>query len=451
MLLVNRCCCLSIAIAALLLAMETTTWAGGFVRQNAVGGVSIDAQGVVSNPAMGDPERLAAAWNNGLAAVPGDLAEASELRFLSLRKIEALVAEKREAGLPIPDEVELLGGLQRVQYVLVYPQAGDVVLAGPAEGWRADRFGNIVGQNSGRPVLMLDDLMVALRAAVAEPGAGMSCSIDPTPEGLSRVQKVANGLKAGTSPKQASQVIAQALGYQTITVGGVPDSSHFARTMVAADFRMKRLAMGFEPAPVEGMPSYLDLLGKSRGRVPQNMLPRWWLAPNYEPLLRDEGGLAWEIRGQGVKCMTEEDYVNSQGEKTGSGKAGGAAQKWADSFTEKFETLADRDSSFGQLRNAMDLAVVTTLIVHQGMAEQVGLDLASLGGKVEIEEFNAPKQVATQTTFIKAGGQWLISASGGVQISPGEIITNDEAGTISLAQGQDARIASEESWWWDAK
>ena len=35
------------------------------------------------------------------------------------------------------------------------------------------------------------------------------------------------------------------MGYQNISVSGVPETSHFARTMVAADFRMKRLAMKF--------------------------------------------------------------------------------------------------------------------------------------------------------------------------------------------------------------
>ena len=49
----------------------------------------------------------------------------------------------------------------------------------------------------------------------------------------------------------------EAVGPQTITVTGVPDTSHFARVIVAADFRMKRLAMNFEPAPVDGMPSFL--------------------------------------------------------------------------------------------------------------------------------------------------------------------------------------------------
>ncbi|QDU56791.1 DUF1598 domain-containing protein [Aeoliella mucimassa] len=439
-------------LASLLLLTCQPAFAGGFVRQNAVGGVSIDAEGVVSNPTVGDPERLAAVRETGLDQVPTDIAEASPLRFISLRQVEAIIAEKKEAGLPVPDEVMLLGGLQRVQYVLVYPELKDVVLAGPAEGWRIDELGNVVGQNSGRPVVALDDFMVAMRSALANPGQGMSCSIDPTPEGLANVQKMVGSLNANAGPERAANAIAEAMGYQTISVTGVPQTSHFARTMVAADFRMKRLAMGFEPSPVNNMPSYLQLLGKGRGRVSQNMLPRWWLAPNYQPVLRDEAGLAWEIRGQGIKCLTEQDYVNAQGEKTQTVAAGGPAKKWADTFTDKFEILADQDSSFGHLRNAMDLAVVATLIVREGMAEQVGLDMPWINEKYELAEFNAPKRVATQTSFIKAGRQWIISASGGVQIIPAEILAEDETvATIDEVAGQQDRVANSNTWWWDAK
>jgi NADH-quinone oxidoreductase subunit D len=92
----------------------------------------------------------------------------------------------------------------------------------------------------------------------------------------------------------------QALGPQKISVTGVPETSHFARALVAADFRMKRLGMGFERAPVDGLPSFLDMFsGRTAGL--QNMMPRWWLAPNYEPIRRDAEGLAWELRGSGVK------------------------------------------------------------------------------------------------------------------------------------------------------
>ena len=46
-------------------------------------------------------------------------------------------------------------------------------------------------------------------------------------------------------PKTIEQGIESALGRQQVTVSGVPSSSHFAAVLVAADYRMKRLAMAF--------------------------------------------------------------------------------------------------------------------------------------------------------------------------------------------------------------
>ena len=39
------------------------------------------------------------------------------------------------------------------------------------------------------------------------------------------------------------------------------------------------------------------------------MMPRWWLACDYEPLARSEDGLAWELRGNGVQAKTEDSLV----------------------------------------------------------------------------------------------------------------------------------------------
>src|SRR5690606_6954747 len=127
-------------------------------------------------------------------------------------------------------------------------------------------------------------------------------------------------------PEETLPALEEALGPQKITVTGVPQTSHFARTLVAADFRMKRLAMGFEPSPVADMPSFMDLLTTSRGN--QSATPRWWLAPKYEPLARDADGLAWQLRGQGVQCMTEDDHFNAEGKRQKSSKASATATKW---------------------------------------------------------------------------------------------------------------------------
>ena len=207
--------------------------------------------------------------------------------------------------------------------------------------------------SSGRPVLLLDDLLVALRTARAAQHQAISCSIDPRPEGLTRLRSYANSLRAGIDPRVAMANIEQALGPQVISVTGVPETSHFARVMVAADYRMKRLAMNFEPSPVPGLPSYLSMM-KGGGRGMPNMLPRWWLEPRYESVMQSPDGLAWEFDGASVKAMTEEDFLAANGDRQHTGKSSPLAQRWADNMTEHYEALALADPIFGQLRNCME-------------------------------------------------------------------------------------------------
>ena len=96
-------------------------------------------------------------------------------------------------------------------------------------------------------------------------------------------------------PDTIEQGIASALGRQQVSVSGVPGTSDFAAVLVAADYRMKRLAMAFDRSPVKGMPSFMEMYSGS-GTGMSNMMPRWWLEPKYDGLLRDANGLAWEFQ-----------------------------------------------------------------------------------------------------------------------------------------------------------
>ena len=430
-----------ICVATLLLTFQSAQ--AQFFRGGAVGGVSIDPHGVVSAPEVGHSEKMLAAWQAGLEAAPADLQKFADLRFVSLKKLEAQIAKHLEAGEELPEAITYLAGLLRIKYVLVYPEQGDVVLAGPAEGWKVDRLGNTVGATSNRPVLMLEDLIVALQTCGVSGGPVISCSIDPTEQGLRRVQQVMARFTSSTSTSVAGRQMEQALGMQTITVTGVPATSHFARTIVAADFRMKRLAMDFEPAPIGGLPSYLQMAGASA-----ESFPRWWLAANYDPVLQDEQGLAWELRGQGVKCMTETDYVNEQGERTRSGRAGAGARKWAARMTERFEDLANEDSSFGQLRNVMDLSVVAALLHKEGLLEHVGLELPAMLTKYEIEEYPAPREVASQASFITKSRKRIVTASGGVQLMPWRIAEELRVSDSLDPIRAQAAAKSGAAWYW---
>ncbi|MCG8451399.1 MAG: DUF1598 domain-containing protein [Pirellulales bacterium] len=413
--------CLVAVLVALCLSPQFTF---AQIVQQAVGGIAVDADGVLSAPTQQDAEKLDRIRHRAIEKAPEDLQPWTDLRAVSLKQIEARLAESRRLQQPVPEDVKYLAGLQRVQYVLVYPKQGDVVLAGPAEGWRVDALGNVVGITSGRPVLHLDDLMVALRTRDTTQLEAISCSIDPTPAGIQRLRALTDRQRRMGNVEATLARMEQALGQQVISVTGVPQTSHFARTLVAADFRMKRLAMGFEAAPMGGMPSFLELLQTSRGNP--NMTPRWWLAPNYLPLAKDAEGLAWELRGQGVKCMTEQDYLDSAGNRISSGKAGAAAKRWAQTFTQRFDELADHDSAFGKLRNAVDLAVVAALIDQERMLDRVGLELPELVQKQQLVRYHAPRHVSSRATFVRRRGDYLISTSGGVQLLPWEVVNQTE-------------------------
>jgi hypothetical protein len=252
--------------------------AGGLFQNRAVGGVAVDANGVLEAPTVQDDQELAQLREQTKLDVPAPLQEFTERRAVSLKQIEAALRKSQAEMKPVPEEVKYLAGLQRVQYVFVYPERQDIVLVGPAEGWQLDGLGNVVGATTNRPVLLLDDLMVALRSGKTSAHEPITCSIDPTPEGLSNIQQLAGRLREMGNSEQTLARIEEALGPQIISVTGVPETSHFARTMVAADFRMKRIAMDFEQAPVGGMPSFLSMV-KVGSRGMNNMLPRWWLAP----------------------------------------------------------------------------------------------------------------------------------------------------------------------------
>ncbi len=87
----------------------------------------------------------------------------TELRKVSLRRLEEAIAECKTNNKPLPDEIKYLAGMQRIRYVFVYPELQDIVIAGPGEGWKINEQGEVVGKTTGKPVLLLDDLLVALR------------------------------------------------------------------------------------------------------------------------------------------------------------------------------------------------------------------------------------------------------------------------------------------------
>lgn len=432
----------SVAVLALTTLFAFANNSNAQIVQRAVGGVAIDADGLLSSLTLEDSEQLESLRKTALDRVPEELAAFNKMRGVSLKQINSAVAKSVADSSPLPEEIRYLAGLQRIEYVFVYPQRNDIVLAGPAEGWQLDALGNVVGKTTKRPVILLDDLVVALRTAASSRLEPISCSIDPSQEGMQRLQGVLRQLQRERNPQVAMTRLEDALGPQEISLTGIPASSHFARVMVAADFRMKRLAMNFDEAPVAKMPSFMELASSRNS----SMTPRWWLAPKYDSLARDAEGLAWQLRGQGVQCKTEEDQFNADGKRESSRAASPAAQKWAEMMTGNYPKLAEHDSVFGQLRNVMDLAVVAALIEKEELLATAGLEISNLMQDVELAEYPVPRFVDTQASFVRNRGSYTVSASGGVQMLPWHVADKTEE-VASVSEVRNTFSADSGNWW----
>jgi hypothetical protein len=218
-----------------------------------IAGIDVDAKGVLKvrqfDPRLAQ-QRLAAA-----RAMNADVMRPSELRKVSLNRLEAAIKTHRESGQPLSDEMKALAGLTSVQYVFFYPETNDIVIAGTAEGFFADQTERLIGIQTGRPVVLLEDLVTALRAyAPGEKGASViSVSIDPTQEGLNQMNQFLASVRGRVRPSDAQRLasgLKQNLGLQTVTFRGIPSSTHFARVLVEADYRMKLIGIGLEQLPV---------------------------------------------------------------------------------------------------------------------------------------------------------------------------------------------------------
>lgn len=422
------------SIVCLLLTVGSVSLLAGhrFFRNQAVGGISIDAEGVLRQADADSKKMLLDELRNDIQQAPQALMAPNGLRMVSLRGLERAIADAQQNNLGrLPDEVRFLAGLQRIQYILVYPEQQDIVLAGPGEGWRVDENANVVGITTGRPVIQLDHLLTALRTADAARQVGITCSIDPTEAGMQKLQALLDHYRKNriaVNPRIMEPQMKQAFGPQQVRITGVPGTSYFARVMVAADYKMKRIAMKLDPSPVKGLPSFVDMI---KGRsVRADVNPRWWLACDYQPLARSEDGLAWELKGPGVKAMTENEVVQANGDVQQAGTVDPIAQKWADMMTKQYDSLSAKDPVFGELRNVMDLCVVAALIQKEGLLEKAGIDMETLvsadQSDLQLDVWHAPKQVAAQCSFLRSRSNWILTASGGVDVNSWEVASKTE-------------------------
>lgn len=442
---------LAIVMAACSVSFENATAQFGNVFGNrGVGGVMIDSDGVLRNSTAEDQSRNLEQLRSTMQGAQGDLAKATDLRLISLKGIQQMVLDAQKQGKSIPEDVYCLGGLTRIDYVFVYPERNDIVIAGPAEPWAIGPQGSIVGKNTGSPVVNLDDLATAFRYVDQARNGGVSVSIDPTEQGYRQFNQALRNLGANVNPSQSAPALARAFGPQQVTLSGLPADSHMARVILAADYRMKLYGMNLAKPPVAGLPSYMEMI-QNRSNASTQIQSRWWMACDYDAITHSKDRLAWKISGQRIKTMTETEAFDQQGQRKQTGKADPVAKKWADNFTKKIGELAVKDPVFGELRNVMDLCLVAALIESQNLQSLAACDLSSIlgnRGQIETIKLDVAKSLDPQISFLQTAQGLLVSASGGVMIESWYFASQvKENESVAEAKVAAAKLDNDKIWY----
>jgi hypothetical protein len=397
----------------------------------------IDSNGVLRNVTAEEQTQNLEKLRAAMHGAQGDLAKASDLRLISLKGVQQIALDAQKQGKEIPEDVYCLGGLTRIDYVFVYPESNDIVLAGPAEPWILGSKGSIVGKNSGNPVINLDDLATAFRYVDQARNGGISVSIDPTEQGYRQFNQARSGLTVERITPAVVSELARAFGPQQVSLSGIPAESNMARVILAADYRMKLYGMNLAKAPVSGLPSYLEMV-KTRANASTQLQSRFWMSCDYDAISHSKDKLAWKLSGQRIKTMTESETFDNSGNRKATGKVDPIAKKWADNFT-------------GKLRNIMDLCLVAALIESQNLQSLAACDLTGLLGdsaKVQTVKLDAAKSLDPQISFVQTAQSMLVSASGGVMIESWYFATNvKENDSVAQARVVKPNLDSTASWY----
>ena len=426
-------------------------------------GISFDADGVLQMKTVTDPtgrlmrERLAAAR----AHLPVAVATPSKSRKVSMVRLEAAINQRLANGQKPTDEMLKLAGLTRVDSIFCFPETGDIVLQGPAQGWMQDLVGRAVAVRTGEPTLLLSDCVVAMRAF--QPGAPkeefVGCTINPTADGLMafqrfqrRIPKVVSASRRQMVAQSVARGAKESLGLAEVQVFGISNQTHFARVMIEADYRMKRIAIGVEPPPVE-IKTFASALASAR----VDGLQRWWFTPNYDGVKTSPDRLAVELDGQGVQLKTENKTVLRTGEIVDSGfKPSKAMLTYANSFTRKYPEIAAADPVYGQLRQLIDWLIVAAFMRQNDWYQKATWPAKTFFSEesFSVKTASSPIQAPVVVNAFWKGHRMFSPAGGGVSIEPMLALERMEDSYPLRESRLQLRSAIEENrdaerWWWD--
>ncbi len=391
----------------------------------------------------------------------------SDVRKISLNRLEKAAQLSAFRGRAIDDEMLNLAGMYEIQYVMLMPESGDIVIAGPAGPWTTDVEGRRINQRTGKPVLQLDDLVVCLRNAFEDNGT-FGCSINPRTDNLTQTRNFVE--TSNLNGKRWRQGLQEALGRQDVEVFGIDPQTHAGYVLVEADYRMKLIGMGLEPSIAE-IPSYLSRVKiGADGTAPPMDVVRWWFTLNYDDVSADASREIFAFTGSGVKVLSENEMLDQRGQRVHTGQTSGPTKEFAEDFTEHFDAISARYPVYRQLKNVFDLAIVSSLIQSQELAGKADWNLTYFGSDESPGPVYQPamKQTPDEVNSVMNHREirerkehstvkhTIVGVSGGVEFTASMVTADDKISTDRGLDDTASQMRSETvvdgdsmAWWWD--
>lgn len=420
------------------------------------GGIDVDARGVMTlarrdaNPTLAAKRQAAARGNSHQ-----DPRRRSALRMVSLPRLFREVQLMAAFGEAPTNTMRHLAGIREIQYVFVYPETGDLVIAGPAGEWDTDREGFIVGDD-GRPVVLLEHLLALVKMTMSSEGR-FGCSIDPKPERLAETKHFLEQPTGALSPRRTPRwvnEIREHLGLQNVSIHGVDPESHVARLLVEADYHMKLVGMGLEPSVAE-VPSYLDSIDAKS--VPKSMdVLRWWFTLRTDAIRRDQDGNAFEFAGQTVQLQSENERLTNRGSRVQTGRATPLNQQFAQRFTRHYSKLAEKYTVYQQLENVFRLALVAAIMHDETIQARIDWNPDWITSHIRLSKGAVPREVASIVNHRVINRRHVVvGVSGGVSLNAMKSLNHaaltKNASLVQRRRATAKPMATRDSqqWWWD--
>ena len=180
---------------------------------------------------------------------------------------------------------------------------------------------------------------------------------------------------------------------------------------------------------------------------------------NYDAIEATKDHMAFQMTGQGVQVLSENERLTDGGERIHTGKSSGPTHEFAENFTKKFSAMAAKYPVYAELKNVFDLAVVSALLKTEDIPNQIGWRMTHFQNPraYRVKRSSPPQVVRSVVNYRVLKKKYVIAGvSGGVSFRADGLVGSkgvkiNDYGVMD-AEHQAATIPTDiekTAWWWD--